>query len=229
MGTLSPAAPSPPRPRPSGARVTSDADLIRRCLVGDRVAWAELLSRYGDLVYGVLARESLDAAAAADAFQEVSVLLWKGLAKLRDVERLAPWLVVTSRRVAWRMRKRTKARRAREQASSRREAEGSVGPDTELSRIEEEQVVREALGALGERCRRLLTALYFEATNGSYDDVSARIGIPRGSIGPTRQRCLDSLRAELFARGIGPEVSTPSPAASSGGTRSPRPKKGGGR
>ena len=59
--------------------MTPDADLVRRCLAGDRTAWAALLERYADLVHGLLWRAGLDEASRADAFQEVSVLLWKNL------------------------------------------------------------------------------------------------------------------------------------------------------
>ena len=193
----------------------SDADLVRRCLDGNRAAWAALVARHADLAYGVLRRAGLEAAAADDAFQEVCVLLWKGLAKLREAERLAPWLVVTAKRVAWRMRRRAKARRRREEARARPEVDPAASPEAELAALEDEQAVREALGAMGERCRRLLTALYFEASDGGYDEIARRLGMPRGSIGPTRRRCLETLRAELAARGLESDVSDNPAAASS--------------
>jgi RNA polymerase sigma factor (sigma-70 family) len=187
--------------------VTPDADLVRRCLDGDRVAWADLLGRYGDLVHSLLRRAGLDAAAAADGFQEVSVLLWKGLARLRSADRLLPWIATTTRRVAWRARKRSKARDLRQAAAARTEQDPADSPSDALVALEEEQAVRQALAALGERCRRLLSALYFQVSDGGYDEVAERLGIPRGSIGPTRQRCLEGLRRELVALGLGDEAS----------------------
>ena len=50
---------------------------------------------------------------------------------------------------------------------------------------------------LGERCRKLLDLLYFRATALSYDEIARRMGMPRGSLGPTRRRCLDRMRKNL--------------------------------
>ena len=149
----------------------SDAELIRRCLSDDRAAWADLLARYGDLVYGLLHHAGLDAATSADAFQEVSILLWKGVGRLRRTESLLPWLVITSRRVAWRMKKRAKARAGRQTAVARSEADPAAAPDAALASLEQEQAVRQSLALLGERCRRLLSALYFQSFDGSYDEL----------------------------------------------------------
>lgn len=195
--------------------MSDDAELVLRCLDGDRSAWAELLGRYGDLVYGILHRAGLDKTTAADAFQEVSILLWRNLRKLKRSASLVPWIATTTKRVAWRMRVRTKARVGRDAAVARPEADPAATPDLAISALEEEQAVREALASLGERCRRLLTALYFQDNPGGYDDVSARLGIPRGSIGPTRQRCLEGLRRELLARGVGDSSVSPEERAAS--------------
>jgi RNA polymerase sigma factor (sigma-70 family) len=182
--------------------MSTDADLVRRCLDGDRLGWADLLGKYGDLVYGLLHRAGLDRTSAADGFQEVSILLWKSLKNLRRAESLVPWIATTTKRIAWRMKQRSRSRADRDASAARPEADAGGGPDDTVARLEEEQRVREALAALGERCRRLLAALYFQPGEGGYDEVAERLGIPRGSIGPTRQRCLEGLRRELLARGF---------------------------
>ena len=182
--------------------MSTDADLVRRCLDGDRLGWADLLARYGDLIYGLFHRAGLDKTSAADGFQEVSILLWKSLKKLRRAESLVPWIAVTTKRIAWRMKQRSKSRADRDASVARPEADTGGGPDDTVARLEEEQRVREALSTLGERCRRLLAALYFQPGEGGYDEIAERLGIPRGSIGPTRQRCLEGLRRELLARGF---------------------------
>ena len=155
-------------------------------------------------MHGLARRAGHDSASASDVFQEVAIRLWKGLSRLRQRESLAPWLATTTNRLAWRLRARSKARSAREKASAREEGGAVPDPSSTLASVEDEQAVRRALGSLGERCRRLLRALYFEASPASYDDVSARLGIPRGSIGPTRQRCLQRLREELERLGLSP-------------------------
>jgi RNA polymerase sigma factor (sigma-70 family) len=214
------------RLRAAGAApVSDDSDLVRRCLDGERIAWAELIDRYADLVYGLLHRAGLDRTTAADAFQEVSILLWKGLKRLRRTASLVPWLVVTSRRVAWRMKQRSKARAGRDAAVARPEAAPGVSAQEALVAVEEEQAVRRGLSRLGERCQKVLMALYFQTNDGGYDEVAARLGIPRGSIGPTRQRCLEGLRRELLALGFDDSVSRRVTAASSAPRDVRRPRR----
>ena len=74
---------------------------------------------------------------------------------------------------------------------------GAAPPDEMVAALEEEQRVREALEAVPERCRKLLTLLYFTAPVPDYDEVARRMKMPRGSLGPTRARCLDKMRAHL--------------------------------
>jgi len=201
----------------------TDTDLVSRCLEGDRASWAALLERYGDLVYGLAHRAGLDRASCADVFQDVSVQLWRRLSSLRRAESLLPWIATTARRAAWRARKRSRARALREEASARRERSEDPPPDESLALLEEEQVVRRALAALGERCRRLLAALYFDPSSPSYDEISARLGMPRGSLGPTRQRCLEGLRREAEALGLRADVSADPSSASIPAGRARRP------
>lgn len=56
-------------------------------------------------------------------------------------------------------------------------------------------MLRLALGELSERCRKLIGALYFEDPAPSYEALSRRLGVPIGSLGPTRARCFDRLRS----------------------------------
>ena len=224
------ALPPPPlrlRPRrpPESAPLISDADLVRRCLDDDSSAWSAILGRYADLVHSLLRRAGLTEAAAQDAFQEVAVLLWKSLPKLREVERLASWVGTTTRRVAWRVRKQERTRVGHEAAARRPEDVRDADPRA----FDEEQALREALAELGTRCRELLSLLYFQSSDLSYDEIAVRLDMPRGSLGPTRQRCMETLREALVVRGVGSDVSdkdvseTPVPASVRGkGPRGPR-------
>jgi RNA polymerase sigma factor (sigma-70 family) len=145
----------------------------------------------------------------------VFVRLWKSLPRLRRPDTLAPWLVTTAKRLAWRVRARTRSREAREKTTAKSEVDPASDPSVSSAALEEEQAVRRALGSIGERCRRLLRALYFESASSSYDDVAERLGIPRGSIGPTRQRCLERLREELERLGFPGAGVSPDPPAGS--------------
>lgn len=184
----------------------TDPELVAACLSGEAEAWSALLGRYLDLVYGLARQTGLDDARAQDVVQEVSLALWKSLPRLRRAERLLPWVLTTTRREAWKTGRQRRASRRREEAGARPEAAPTEPLEADLVRLEEEQAVREALAALEERCRRLLRALYFEPVGEQgYDALAEQLGIPRGSLGPTRGRCLEKLRAELTERGLAPE------------------------
>ena len=210
------------RPAAPGAPILlSDADLVRRCLDDDSSAWSAILARYADLVHSLLRRAGLSEASRDDAFQDVAVLLWKSLPKLRDVERLASWIGTTTRRVAWKSRRQEKTR-SNHEASARRP---DAAPAEEARTLGEEQALREALAELGTRCRELLSLLFFQSSDLSYDEIAASLGLPRGSLGPTRQRCLETLRTALEARGVVAPVSTDDVPASAPGRRRSAPRK----
>ena len=69
--------------------------------------------------------------------------------------------------------------------------------DVDEQRIGDVEWVIQALDVVPERCRALLQALYFSEEEPSYADVAQRLGIPIGSIGPTRARCLSAMREAL--------------------------------
>jgi RNA polymerase sigma factor (sigma-70 family) len=194
--------------------VESDRELIQGCLAGDRVAWSDLLARYGDLIYGLMRKQGLDSASAADGFQEVTIALWKAMGRLRGTENLLPWIATTTRRIAWRALKRARMAAGRQAAAARSEADPGASPGEALALLEREQAVRRALAALGDRCRQLLSALYFQPFEDGYTGLAQRLGIPRGALGPTRQRCLEGLRAQLALLGFSEmDVSPEAPQA----------------
>src|SRR5512140_2437566 len=80
-----------------------DPTLIEACLKGSSQAWEVLLVRYQRLIYSIPLRYGLPEHDANDVFQNVSVLLWENLERIRDRARLGAWLVITTRRECWRM------------------------------------------------------------------------------------------------------------------------------
>lgn len=181
----------------------SDADLIYRCLDGDATAWDDLIRRYSGLVYSVAYQTGLSADDAADVLQMVSVTLLDHLRDLRDVSRLMPWIARTTYHHALRVAMRN--RRHEEMPASL-----AAGPDLEASMadlpgdlseritaLHDQQIVREAMALLSPRCRELLTALFLSDSPMSYAEAAQHLDVPVGSIGPTRNRCLQRLRALL--------------------------------
>lgn len=188
------AAPDPP----------TEQELIDRCLRGDDAAWSALVGRYQGLIYSVPRRMGLAPEDASDVFQTVCVLLYQRLSTIREPARLGGWLLTTASREALRAARRGARRRRHGDLDDEAEDEpADVRPlaDERREALERAQILRSALAELPERCRLLLEE-FLSADEPNYRDVARRLGIPIGSIGPTRARCFARLRELLVARGV---------------------------
>lgn len=184
-----------------------DASLVARCRQGDAAAWALLVRRYQRLVYAVVRRFGLDEHTAADVFQTVFARLIEHLPKLTQPERLQAWIVTTAKRET--LRTREKGRR--NVSLTREDHEGEPLDDDTL--VDEAPLTEDAVSALQQlhllrlgmdlidaRCRSLLELVFRDEDESlPYDEVARRLGMPTGSIGPTRQRCIDKLRRLVHA------------------------------
>jgi RNA polymerase sigma factor (sigma-70 family) len=188
-------------------RRSTDPDrlLVRACLAGDRNAWETLVRRYERLIYAVPVRCGLSPDDAADVFQTVCLKLLENLERLREHDRLGGWLATTANRECWRVQRLVRRDLPLESAGEGPSSDETLAdtgplPPDELLRLEEAQLVRAACEELQERCRRLLTLLYFTDPTPSYADIAQELGMPEGGIGPNRARCLQRLR-KLLERG----------------------------
>lgn len=179
--------------RVSQTSASSTAELASACRSGSIDAWNELLDRFERLVFAVAWREGLSAEDAADVTQTTFEALLAQLDRIRDDDQIASWLMTVARRQAWRVRN-DRRRQLPDGGSADGKAPDSVDPiadhDTNLW-------IYEGLSRLDTPCRDLLFALYFDPRGPSYAEIAARFGRPVGSIGPTRARCLQRLRAIL--------------------------------
>jgi RNA polymerase sigma factor (sigma-70 family) len=173
--------------------VPTDPDLVARCLDGDEAAWELLIDRYGALILSIPRRYGLRAAQADDVFADVCLALVRSLAKLRDPQTLAKWLIMTTTRATWEAVRKAKI----VPPDDLPPLTGAAPPDEVAEALEAEQLVREALAAVSGRCRQLLELLYFSSPARSYDEIADEMDMPRGSLGPTRRRCLDKMRTHL--------------------------------
>jgi len=204
--TVPPSTPSPPPPPPPdiGAGVEpTDAELVGRCRAGDAAAWEVIVRRHGRLATTIARRRGLDGDGADDVFQEVFLALVRGLDAMQNPQGLARWIITTADRIAARhvrdARRRSAAGTPPETVADPAHAAGAGGSAVldDLEALEESHRLRLALEGLGERCRTLLQALYAGGAAPAYDHVAEQLGIPRGSIGPTRARCLSRLLEQL--------------------------------
>jgi len=168
-----------------------DAELVSACLKGDQSAWTKLIHSYQRLIYSVarvLCREQGD---ADEVFQQVCLELFQRLADVRDVASLPKWLVIVTRRQSITLL------RSRKQTTSL--DENRVPGEFLIETIEHRHAIERALERLPDRCRRLMNYLYFSEDGVSYANIAKRMKIPVASVGPTRARCLQKLRAILSA------------------------------
>ncbi len=181
-----------------------DRQLIAACLEGDGAAWEALIVRYQRLIYSIPLKARLSTDDAADIFQAVCLKLYEKLSTLREHEKIIAWLITTTTRETWRQAARQRREGQSVTADTEDDGEGlnqipAVGPlaDEERQTLEQQQIVREGVAAMPERCRELISMLFYQKDELSYADIAARMKMPVASIGPTRARCLEKLKKLL--------------------------------
>jgi RNA polymerase sigma factor (sigma-70 family) len=178
------------------------SDLVARVRAGDERAWATLTDRYTSLLWSVARAMRLDRADAADAVQTTWLRLVERLDSLREPEHLGSWLATTVRRECLLTLRRTARVRPGLSEGWEELPAPTNGLDEALLREERDVALWKAFGRLNGRCQTLLRVLIADPPP-SYAEVSRALGLPVGSIGPTRQRCLNTLR-QVMAAGAAP-------------------------
>lgn len=183
-------------------------EMVEAATSGDRGAWHWLVKRYAPLVIGVAARYRLGPDDAADVSQAVWLKLVEHLDDIREPRALPGWIVTTTRNEALRLLKtRQRAVPVDPQfAFAVDEAVDAGSLDDEMLRDEQHHALREGLRELRPQHRDLLALLLADPPL-SYDEISRRLNMPIGSIGPTRARCLEALRNTAALRALLPTSS----------------------
>ncbi len=187
------------------AGLDDDAALVARCLAGDAAAWTALVHRYQRLVFAIVRSTGLDEHGAADVFQTVFARLVQHLPRIDDPSRLQAWIVTTAKREAILQAQRgqrtvsmTRTGDADDDGAEWDLADDSPTAEAALDGLQQLHRVRLALDRLEPRQRDLMLMLFSDDDpKPSYDEIAERLGIPVGSIGPTRARCLEKLRRLL--------------------------------
>ena len=176
------------------------AGLVRRAADGDSTAWDRLVDQYARLIWSITAEFKLVESDAADVAQTTWLRLLEHIDRIQYPDRVGSWLAATARNECLRS---LAARKRVVLGHDDVELDSTVvahGPeiDERLLADERAQVVRDALSRLPRRWQRLLEMLMADPP-ASYSDISDELGLPVGSIGPTRGRCLARLRVLLQA------------------------------
>jgi RNA polymerase sigma factor (sigma-70 family) len=174
------------------------ADLVQAAAEGDQVAWDELVERFNGLVWSVARAHRLAPADASDVVQTTWLRLVEHLGRLQDPERVGAWLATTARRECLRVLRHSARLLPAEELP---ETPVDAQLDAALLAEERDRALWQAFGGLSERCQALLRLLVTEPPP-SYEEVSAALDMPIGSIGPTRRRCLERLRGLAEGEGV---------------------------
>jgi RNA polymerase sigma factor (sigma-70 family) len=170
-------------------------DLVTRASNGDQQAWDALVERYAPLIWSICRQHRLDDADTADVGQNVWLHLVNHLGSLRDPAALPGWLATTTRRECSRALRAGRGPLAagyRLVPETLRDQQATTA-EQHLLAAERHTALHQALMDLSLDCQRLLALLTSDPPV-PYAEISNQLGIPVGSIGPTRRRCLDKLR-----------------------------------
>jgi RNA polymerase sigma factor (sigma-70 family) len=170
-------------------------DLVINARNGDKQAWDALVARYAPLIWSICRRHRLCGADIEDVSQAVWLHLVKHLDNLRDPAALPGWLVTTTQRECSRVLRGPCTLPIDGQVLENISDERSPTAEHELLVAERDAALREAFSRLPLRCQRLLSLLMADPPV-PYTEISARLGIAVGSIGPNRRRYLDKLRRD---------------------------------
>jgi RNA polymerase sigma factor (sigma-70 family) len=170
-------------------------DLVTRAAKGEKQAWDALVERFIPLIWSICRNHRLSDADAEDVGQIVWMQLTGQLGKIRDPAALPGWLVTVTRRECLRVMDATHRLPMVGYVIDAEiiADERSAAAEQELLATERHAALREAFATLSPFDQQLI-ALLLDDPPVSYAEISARLGIPVGSIGPTRRRCVDKLR-----------------------------------
>lgn len=169
------------------------ARLVRDAAAGNDAAWSELVARFGGLVWSVARSYRLSHADAGDVVQCTWLKLVQHLGKINNPDAVGAWLATTTRRECLRVLDGGKSQIPFGDDLPEPPSE-DVELDEELLRSERDSLLWQAVSLLRPEDQALVRMLASDPP-ASYAEISAALDMPIGSIGPTRARCLERLRA----------------------------------
>jgi RNA polymerase sigma factor (sigma-70 family) len=182
----------------------SDTRLVGECLKGNETAWAALIDKYKNLIFSIPVKRGFSREDATDIFQTVAAQLLSELARIREPEALAAWLMqVTSNKCTqWQRRQIRENGGGAAAVTLPVQPETAETPESLLAEARREQTLRYAVHRATPQCRRLINMLFYENPPLPYEDVAESLGIATGSVGFVRRKCLDRMRRFLQEAGF---------------------------
>jgi RNA polymerase sigma factor (sigma-70 family) len=179
-----------------------DARLVNECLKGSEEAWALLIEKYKALIYSIPVKYGLPPQEAADVFQATCMELLTRLPELREPRALPKWLMQVAHHQCYRWKQQQQRVVSRDADETLPEPTTPAIAESLVQQTQEEQMLRVAMASLTPQCRRLVELLFLETPPRPYAEVAAELGLALGSIGFTRQKCIERLRRSLEELGF---------------------------
>ena len=180
----------------------NDVRLVRECLSGSEEAWSLLIEKYKALIYSIPVKYGLPPQEAADVFQATCMELLVRLPELREPRALPKWLIQVAHHKCYHWKRQQQRLVSRDGEAELPEPEIPPVAEELVRQTQEEQMLREAMASLAPRCRKLVEMLFFESPSRPYSEVANELNLAVGSIGLTRQKCIESLRKRLDELGF---------------------------
>lgn len=197
---------------------TTVDELVEGARRGDQAAWNALVRRYLPLVLAVARAYRLREKDAEDVSQIVWLRLMEHLGRIREPRAIPKWIITTARHESQRVAGHLGRTVPMDPLAESHPQPNQAEVDADLLRAEARQALRDGLAELPPVHRQMLLLLAADPPL-SYRQISHMLGIPVGSIGPMRARCLQRLRATSALH----QFLDSSPAASAPGRARHRP------
>lgn len=181
-----------------GTRRSGDevARLVKQAAAGRQPAWDALVDEFGGMIWAIARAHRLDPADAADVAQTTWLRLLENLDRLSDPTRAGSWLATTARRECLRLLRHGQRHVLTDDERLAELPSDEESLDDRVLRSERDAALWRGFGRLRPTDQALLRLLTSDAEL-AYEDISAALDMPIGSIGPTRGRALVRLRREL--------------------------------
>jgi RNA polymerase sigma factor (sigma-70 family) len=176
------------------------ASAFERWAAGDAVALDELVRVMTPVLWHVVRAYRLTTELAEDVVQTTWLSLVKSRASIQEPAAVGGWLTTTARREAWKVAKAAGRGIPVEDDELSRRLPDEDSAEAEVVRRDGDERLWDAVERLSERCQALLRIVAFEHRP-DYTTIAANLGMPVGSIGPTRGRCLQKLRTLIQKNG----------------------------
>lgn len=174
--------------------------LFERWRGGEPAALDDLVRLLSPMLWQVVRASGLGRATAEDVVQTTWLALVRSGDTITEPRAVSGWLFTSARREAWRVAKQSTRQQPVEDETIARRLPDEPAPEEQVVLDDDNARLWDSLGKLSERCQKLLRIVAAESRP-DYSAIAAHLGMPVGSIGPTRGRCLEKLRHELTQAG----------------------------